>query len=202
MRGLLALAVLALAGCGQPTRVVVITATPRAVANPSSFALSLSDVPDDFIEVGARYHSSSQVAAAEHVSLAALRSHGRITSYETQFVQHTVSSGMLSIDDVVSSWRTASGAGWDYRRVLSGVLHGPTRKVDVSYLYAPSLGDRRVALSFRNANQPANITDYAVIFQRGPYRVYLQVVAVTGTVGGEDILHLARTIDRRIRARS
>ncbi|HZU11595.1 MAG TPA: hypothetical protein VFB58_02055 [Chloroflexota bacterium] len=200
MRQALLLALLLLAGCGNTTttRIVVVTATPRPNTNPAAFALRLSDVPSEFIEVAARFHSSSEVASSEHVSLSALRQHGRITSYETQFVQHSVNDGMLAIDDVVSSWRTVSGADWDYHRVVGSVLHAPVRKVDVSYLLAPSLGEERTALSFRNSNQASNLTDYAVIFRRGTYRVYLQVVAVAGTVGGEDVLHLARVIDRRL----
>lgn len=198
MRFLPVLALVALTGCGTATRVVVVTATPKPVTDPAGFALTLKDVPNYLIEIAARYHSSTEVAATEHVSLTKLRAYGRITSYETEFAQHSVSSGMLSVDDVISSWRSVAGATWDYQRVVAQVLHSPVRKQDVSYLAAPSLGDAREALSFRNANQPTNITDYTVIFRRGTYRVYLQVVAVAGTIGGEDVLHLARLIDHRI----
>lgn len=194
-------------GCGfTTTKTIVVTATPRpeltrtaGVSTPTAFALTLRDVPKDSMQTTARFHPNTDVAAQYGLTTSQLQQRGRVTSYETEFRRQVV-SGMLDIDDVVAAWRTAAGARWDYGRVVNQLQHPQIREVAVHPLAATEIGDERLALSFRSAKQGANITDYAVVFRRGTYRVYLQVVGVTGTVDTEDVLSLARTIDRRIQA--
>jgi hypothetical protein len=190
-----------LSGCSPgATRTIVVTATPQShiirVLNPALLVLTLNDVPTDSIETEARYHSNRQVASKYDMSLAELQARGRLTSYETSF-ERKQSSGLVRLDDVVAAWKTAGGAHWDYTMVVDRATHAPDL-VHVRHLQAADIGDERTAISFHVRRQPANITDYAVIFHRGRYRVYLQAVGFSGTVEDAAVLKLARTIDRRI----
>lgn len=189
-------------GCSfGATRTVVVTATPGThiirVLNPAALVLTLNDVPPDSIEMAARFHSNRQVAATYGMSLAALERRGRLTSYETSF-QRKGANGLLRIDDVVAAWKTAAGAHWDYSLVVRRATH-PTNPVsNVHSIGAYDLGDERHAVSFHVRHQPSNLIDYAVIFRRGRYRVYLQAVGLAGTVANSDVLKYAHLLDRRI----
>ncbi len=219
---LLLLAALTLAGCDPvATRTVVVTATsapvtparaspapsfalptPRPAASaPSDLTLTLSDVGGSFIETVAASHSNAQVAATYHLSTAALRRRGRISSYETQFSRQQA-NGILQIDDVVAAWHSPAGARWDMQRVVSQLLGSKPAPRGIQSINAPDLGDVRRAITFRGGRQPANLIDYALIFQRGRYRAYVQVVGVTGTFADADVLHLAQIVDRRIQRAS
>lgn len=192
-----------LCGCAlTATKTVVVTATPSrptpaAILSPAAFALTADDVPHGLAEVVSRFHSNEEVAADYHLSPTKIRKLGRITSFETEF-QSGQASGMREVDDVVSAWRTAVGARWDYSRVVRQIRHARSREVGVRALRAPGLGTEHIALTFRGIGQPASLVDYAVVFRRGSYRVYLQVVALYGTIADGDVIRLARIIDRRL----
>jgi hypothetical protein len=215
---LLLLAMVALSGCDpMATRTVVVTATPAPASPslatpapsfaiptaasiggaPSNLTLTLNDVGGSYIETVAASHSNAQVAATYHLSAAALRRRGRLSSYETQFSRQQP-TGILQIDDVVAAWRSPAGARWDMRRVVSQLLGSKPVPKGIQSIDALGLGDTRRAITFRGGNQASNLIDYALVFQRGRYRAYVQVVGVTGTVADADVLHLARIVDRRI----
>lgn len=204
-------------GCGVTvTRTIVVTATPRPATmvpatappttpptagpvgrSPSNIALTLNDVGGSFIETASTSHSNAEVAATYNLSPADLVRRGRITSYETQFSEQQA-SGILQVDDVVAAWRTPRGAQWDFTRVVSQILNSRPRPQGVQTLSVPGLGDTRRAFTFHAARQPANLVDYALIFRRGRYRAYVQVVGVTGTVDDSEVLRLAHIIDTRM----
>lgn len=215
---LLLLAAVALSGCDpMATRTVVVTATPAPAtpapatpvpsfaiptarsfgSAPSDFTLTLNDVGASFLETVAASHSNAQVAATYHLSASALQRRGRISSYETQFSRQQP-SGILQIDDVVAAWRSPAGARWDMRRVVSQILGSRPAPRGIQSIDAPGLGDTRRAITFRGGQQASNLIDYALVFQRGRYRAYVQVVGVTGTVADADVLRLARIVDHRI----
>ena len=206
----LTLSPLLLCGCSLgATKVVVVTATPTrphptanaaTVTNslpPAAFALTEANVPTDMKQQTARFHSNAEVAGAYGIGLSELQRRGRITSFETEFRANAV-SGMLDVDDIVAEWKTPAGARWDYSRVVAGVQHPGVREIAPHTISARDLGDRRTALSFRSKGQANNLRDYAVVFTRGRYRAYLQIVAVYGTVSDADVLRLAKLIDQRI----
>jgi hypothetical protein len=206
-----------LTGCGVTvTRTIVVTATPGPAtiapptvpptspptagpvsSSPSSIALTLNDVGGAFIETASTSHSNAEVAATYHLSPADLARRGRITSYETQFSEQQA-SGILQVDDVVAAWRTPKGAQWDFTRVVSQILNSRPRPQGVQTLSVPGLGDSRRAFTFHAARQPANLVDYALIFRRGRYRAYIQVVGITGTVDDSAVLRLAHIVDSRM----
>jgi hypothetical protein len=211
----LLLLIAVLSGCGTTTvtRTIVVTATPAPVtavpiatamptagpvpSSPADFTLQLRDVGANYLETAATSHSNAQVAATYHLSPTALRRRGRLTSYETQFSQQQP-NGILQIDDVVAAWRTNGGAQWDFQRVVKGIFRSTPPPQDIRAISVPGLGDTRRAITFHAARQPANLIDYALVFRRGRYRVYVQVVGVFGTVDDSDVTHLARIVDRRI----
>lgn len=207
----------AITGCGTTvTKTIVVTATPPPVTappatapptsqptsppsrnSPTDMALTLSDVGGSFIETASASHSNAEVAATYHLSPAELERRGRLTSYETQFSEQQ-SSGILQIDDVVAAWRSPGGAKWDFRRVVNQILNSNPPPQGVQTLSATGLGDTRRAISFHAARQPANLVDYALVFTRGRYRAYVQVVGITGTVSDADVMRLAHIVDSRM----
>lgn len=214
---MLLLAASLLSGCGASTvtRTIVVTATPQTrataslpsatptkqsgVVSPAAMTLTLGDVGASFIETAATSHSNAEVAATYHLSPSDLARRGRLTSYETQFTQQQA-SGILQVDDVVAAWKSPAGAQWDFQRVVSQILGSKPAPEGVQTVPAPNLGDARRAIAFHSPRQAANLIDYAFVFRRGPYRAYVQVVAVTGTVGDSDAMHLAQIVDRRIQS--
>lgn len=198
-----ALVVILLSGCGlTETRTIVVTATPThptpaPVLTPAVSALSIDDVPRGFMQTVSRFHPNREVARDYGLTVADLQTRGRVTSFETAF-RRQQAAGLLSIDDVVAGWLTTSGAHWDYLRVLDQITHPTTRQIGRRNLSASTLGDERTAFAFRNANQPANITDYAIVFRRGRYRAFLQLTGLAGTVNDGQVLSLARRIDKRL----
>lgn len=210
---------LALGGCGlSATKVVVVTATPRpptatvapttqptptpaasALAPPAAFALKTADVPENLQQSVSRYHSTAEVAQAYGLDPVDLQRRGRITSYESEF-KGRAAAGMIAIDDVVAAWKTPAGARWDYARVRQAAEHPDFQLQSLSGIPADGLGDRGTAFSFRRNGQSSNLRDYAIVFTRGRYRVFLQIAAVYGTVSDADVLHLAHVIDGRIKS--
>lgn len=212
------LAAVGLSGCDLvATRTVVVTATPGPATaapataapsfaiptarpiggSPSNLTLTLNDVGGSYIQTVAASHSNAQVAATYHLSASALSRRGRISSYETQFSRQQ-SNGILQIDDVVSAWRSPAGARWDMQRVVSQILGSKPAPQGIQTVNAPGLGDARRAITFHGGKQASNLIDYAVVFRRGRFRAYVQVVGVTGTVADADVVHLAQILDRRI----
>jgi hypothetical protein len=208
-----------LTGCGiTETRTIVVTATPQPtppvsptvqavvptrtpgpVGNaPSDIALTLGDVGGSFIETASTTHSNAEVATTYNLSPSDLERRGRITSYETQFSEQQA-SGILQVDDVVAAWRTPKGAQWDFQRVVSQILNSRPHPQGVQTLSVPGLGESRRAFTFHAARQPANLTDYALIFRRGRYRAYVQVVGISGTVDDAQVVRLAHILDSRMR---
>lgn len=212
------LALLALSGCSvTATRTIVVTATappvtasaPTSVPStpvstprppgtrPQDFVLTLNDVGGGFIETVAASHSNAQVAATYHLSPSDLQRRGRVSSYETEFSEQQ-SSGILQVDDVVAAWRSPAGAQWDFRRVVSQILGSKPAPQGIQTVQASGLGDTRRAITFHAARQPGNLIDYALVFRRGRFRAYLQVVGVSGTFADADVLRLAKIVDSRM----
>jgi hypothetical protein len=210
-----------LSGCSlTATRVVVVTATPppatappptsapqptpvppttAPLAPPAGFALTYADVPTNMQQSISRFHSNAEVAQAYGLDATDLQRRGRITSYESEFSARAA-SGMLEVDDVVAAWKTLAGARWDYARVLQAAEHPNFQLLDVHTVPASGLGDQESSFSFRRSGQSYNVRDYAIMFTRGRYRVFLQVATVHGTVSDADVIHLARLIDGRIKS--
>jgi hypothetical protein len=181
-----------------PTTAATVTPTAGPVGSaPSNITLTLSDVGGSFIETASTSHSNAEVATTYNLSPADLKRRGRITSYETQFSEQQA-SGILQVDDVVAAWRTPGGAKWDFQRVVSQILNSRPRPQGVQTLSVPGLGESRRAFTFHAARQPANLMDYALIFRRGRYRAYVQVVGISGTVDDAEVLRLARIVDSRM----
>jgi hypothetical protein len=189
-----------LAGCAGSSSQTQPTAVPTfqiPLVSPAAFALTLTDVGDGFIQLTAAEHTNEQVARSYGLSAKELKQRGRVTSFETEFKRQS-SSGLVAIDDVVASWHTRAGAQWDMKRVKKSVRGAPGIS-DTRHVAAHGLGTARFAYTFHTARQASNLVDYAVIFQRDRYRVYLQVIGIIGTFGDADVLRLARIIDGRIR---
>lgn len=176
----------------------MVTAPPsqRTPLSPAAFALTPADVPGNLNIVASRFHTNEETAGAYGLDPAELTARGRLTSFETEFKGQGV-YGLLALDDVIASWKTAAGAHWDYQRVVRSARHAASQR-DLRPMHAETLGEERTAYSFTTAKQGARLRNYVVVFRRGPYRAYLEAIGVSATVADGDILALARTIDRRI----
>lgn len=156
-----------------------------------------------FQEVQNRLIGNAAAARTDHVSVATFVRHGRIISSKRAFTR-SGRPGIARVEIVVAAFKAGSGAWWDYRRVASTTprlkSRSPYRKLH--RLSLGTIGQERTAFSYESyAHAPGLLVDI-VHFQRGRYRVSLEVVGRLRIVraGSETALlrKLAFIVDRRV----
>jgi hypothetical protein len=177
--------------------VEAVAATPLA-----SLTVRPSDV-QGFRQVQASYYNNATAARVDRVPLSSFRREGRLRSYNVAFVRPE-RAGLFKIENVVARFRTAGGARWDYTRVVRQALQRKARRSYRNFrqVKVRTIGWQRVALTYVARGRTSSLLVDSIRFQRGAYRVSLQVIGLVGRVKPAQewrrLMALARVVDRRV----
>jgi len=169
---------------------------------PSTLALRSSDLRG-FRQIEAHFVPNAQAAVRDRVRLTTFVRQGRVISYTQRFRRPT-RVGPFEVESVVAAFKKASGARWDYSRTVRAASKGKSarRYSHFHSLRFDNIGQQRAGVSYQlRAAKVALIVD-TLRFQRGSYRVTLQVIARAKPARARDAVamlsRLGYIVDRRI----
>lgn len=191
--GLLLLSALAV-GCGSS----------HGIADPKTLGLTKRDVPKGFKVYPKSTHvvTNAQSAHSSHISLAILRRKGRISGYETQYqrsdaaIATVLPPGVVLVDSQVSSWKSADGAHWNFRR---GLASARAKKFHVLRVPGSKIGDEEAGLNITESFSGQKVIFYLITFRRGQYFADITIAGSKGTIHIKDAIPYARAVDQHIR---
>jgi hypothetical protein len=155
-----------------------------------ALALRTSDLPSGFTSAGSRYYSAAQVVNGTKLTESTLQGHGWITTYEVRYVRGTF-KGMTNIINDVIAYKTAAGAHW-------GTAYAVSTITGVKRLPVTGLGDESHGFTATQAGGGQTFTVDIIAFRRGAIAVTFTTAGLKGTYTPDQVIRLARLVDRRI----
>ncbi len=177
-----------------PVALIVGSVAPAHAAGAASakvIALRVSDLPSGFKPTFAGSIGAAAFARDYGVSVSTAKSEGRIDGYETKFGRRS-SSGVVYVDDQVTTFKSSGGAHWGYSVALTTT--GSGRRVSIG-----RVGDQNSTYSYGGKSRGISITAYVIVFRRGGYLGLLAASGVTGRFKSGEVLHFAQILDSRMR---
>lgn len=185
---------------------VLLVAVPSVLASPAvrigsavsprSLVLHVKDLPPSFtgfIEKGVTVPNIA-VTNVDHVDVATITRHGRITGYET-ILGSKGRAHPLSIMDDVSLFRSVAGAHWQYETFI----HAQPAPPHARPLSLAGVGDEATGYFLSsNATGLYTAVNALVYFRRGTYDARVYILGYR-PLPPEDVVQLARTLDGRIK---
>jgi hypothetical protein len=153
--------------------------------------LSLRDLPAGFTLRTARYWTNAQAASDSATSEATYRRHGRLLSYEVEYLRGGIVDA-LGVDATVIAYRDERGARWAYALALDD--HRGERAMSPG-----QLGSAAAGFTYDETSEGYRVTVDTIVARRGRYVIIVEGVGLRGTVSAQQIAALARTIDARTR---
>jgi hypothetical protein len=171
----------------------------HAAPSLSAFALKKSDLPAGYTQTKNANETIQQFAQNSKVSVATVRSHGWVGTYDASFLKSFNKTTASEVESGVDLFKSASGATWDLNQ---GIAAFKKQYPHATTFSAPGIGNQASGLKGTTKSGGTNLTFVLIGVRRGAYLGGVILVGAGGaaaTPTTADALKYARIMDGRLK---